>query len=410
MKLKKFNYIDNQEILAAKRVLKSGVLSDFLGSKDENKNNRFLGGKYVKKLEENWCKFYKVKHAISVNSWTSGLMIAVGALDIEPGDEIIVPTWTMCATATSILHWNAIPVFADIDPNTFCIDTKKIIKLINKNTKAIITVDIFGHGSEIDELKKIAKKYKLKIISDSAQTPCSFYKNKLIGTHFDIGGYSLNTHKHIQTGEGGILVTNNSYLAKKMRMLRNHGEAIAGTNKKELINMLGSNFRMTELIAAIAIEQLKKLKKIVKKINYNCNLLNNSLSKLKGLETPIVKKNFTHSYYVYAIKINNRQTGVSRNKIFKELEKFKLDFISKGYQLVHELPLYQKKIAYGSKGFPWSFKKNKISYSKNICPNAKKLHENIICIEMCKYDFNKKDIQFLISIFQKVWKKLKIQK
>ena len=174
--------------------------------------------------------------------------------------------------------------------------------------------------------------------------------------------------------------------------------------------MLGSNFRMTELIAAIAIEQLKKLKKIVKKINYNCNSLNNSLSKLKGLETPIVKKNFTHSYYVYAIKINNKQIGVSRNKIYKELEKFKLDFISKGYQLVHELPLYQKKIAYGSKGFPWSFKKNKISYSKNICPNAKKLHENIICIEMCKYDFNKKDIQFLISIFQKVWKKLKIQK
>ena len=114
---------------SAKRVLKSGVLSDFLGSKDENKNNRFLGGKYVKKLEEKWCKFYKVKHAISVNSWTSGLMIAVGALDIEPGDEIIVPTWTMCATATSILHWNAIPVFADIDPNTFCIDTKKNYKI-----------------------------------------------------------------------------------------------------------------------------------------------------------------------------------------------------------------------------------------------------------------------------------------
>ena len=350
-----------------------------------------------------------MKHAISVNSWTSGLMVAIGALDLEPGDEVIVPTWTMCATATSILHWNAIPIFADIDPKTFCIDVKKVSKLITKRTKAIIAVDIFGHGSNVLELKTIAKKYNIKIINDSAQSPYSFYKKKLIGTHFDIGGYSLNTHKHIQTGEERILVTNNSVLAKRMRMLRNHGEAVVSKNKKELINMLGANYRMTEVTSAIAIEQLKKLPKIVKKINQNCEKLNNSLSKLKGLEIPFVEKNYTHSYYVYALKINENKTKVSRNKIFEELKKYKLNCFQKGYVLVHELPIYQSKIAYGSKGFPWNINKNKIIYSKNICPNAQSMHKKIIGIEMCKYDFENKDIQLIIKIFHKIWKKLKIQ-
>ena len=152
-------------------------------------------------------------------------MTAIGALDIEPGDEIIVPTWTMCASATAILHWNAIPVFADIDPENFCISPSSIESNISPFTKAIMAVDIFGQSADIDQIMSIAKKHNLKVISDTAQSPGAIYKNKLAGTLSHIGGYSLNYHKHIHTGEGGVLVTNDDNLANRMRLIRNHGEA-----------------------------------------------------------------------------------------------------------------------------------------------------------------------------------------
>lgn len=411
MKLKKFNYIGKEEKRNVLDVLNSGVLSNFIGSKDDTSQNRYFGGKYINKIEKNFCKFYNVKHAISVNSWTSGLEIAVGALDLEPGDEVIVPTWTMCATVTAIIKWNAIPVFADIDDKTFCIDTNKLDHLVSKYTKAMIIVDIFGLPANIIKIKNFAKKHRLKVISDSAQSPFSYYKKKLVGGIFDIGGFSLNTHKHMQTGEGGILVTNNDYLAKKMQMLRNHGEAVVNKNdKKMMINMVGSNNRMTEVTAAIGVAQLNKLKKITNKIQSLCKILDKRLSKLHGLTIPYIPKNYTHSYYMYAIKINPVLTKVSLNKIFFELQKHNLDFIEKGYVLVHKLPIFQKKVAYGNKNFPWSINKRKIDYRK-CCPVAEDLQRNkILTIQMPSYDFSEKNIISICNIFEKVWKNLKIQK
>ena len=408
--LKIFNNIGKEEIRSANRVLKSGILSGFMGSIEKGYEEKYFGGKYVKKLEKDWAKYYKVKHAISVNSWTSGLTIAIGSLNIEPGDEIIVSPWTMCATATTILHWNAIPIFADIEEDTFCLNPKKVIELINKKTKAILTVDIFGQNSNYEALKSICKKYKLKLIADSAQSPLSLYKKKFVSEYVDIAGFSLNTHKHIQTGEGGILVTNNDFLAKRMKMLRNHGEAIVNNNKNLLQNMLGGNYRMNEIEAAIAIEQLRKLKKIVTKIQKNTNILNSELSKLDGLIIPKVRKNCSHSYYVNALRINEKKINYKRDTIFKELQNEGINFIFKGYSLLHLLPMYQKKIAYGSKGFPWEPYNKKVNYKRGICPISERLDKEIICMEMCYYDFSKKNIEEIIDKFNKVWKKLKIKK
>ena len=144
------------------------------------------------------AKYFGVKHAITVNSWTSGLIAAIGALEIEPGDEVILPTWTMCACAIAILNWNAIPVFADIDPNTYCIDPVSIEANITPNTKAIMAVDIFGHSADMDTIMSIAKKHDIKVISDSAQSPGALYKGKYTGTLAHIGGYSLNYHNNVQ--------------------------------------------------------------------------------------------------------------------------------------------------------------------------------------------------------------------
>jgi dTDP-4-amino-4,6-dideoxygalactose transaminase len=270
MHLKKFNSYNNEEVKAAIKVVKSGKLSGFIGEWC----NEFYGGKYVREMEKKFAKFFGVKYAISVNSWTSGLVCALGALEIEPGDEVILPTWTMAACSSAILYWNAIPIFADIEDKTLCIDPKSIEKNISKRTRVIMTVDIFGLGSNISEIKNIAKKNNLKVISDSAQAPFAKYNGKIVGTISDIGGISLNYHKHIHTGEGGVLFTNNKKYAEKMQLIRNHADAVLKKRKNlPLTNMIGNNFRLGEIEAAIAIVQLKKLKRItrnlIKKANYS---------------------------------------------------------------------------------------------------------------------------------------------
>jgi dTDP-4-amino-4,6-dideoxygalactose transaminase len=255
-----YRSIGEEELEAGKRVIESGVLSSFTASPGDS----FYGGQEVKKFERAWEQYFHVKHAVAVNSWTSGLMAAVGAVGIEPGDEVIVPPWTMSATATAVINWNGIPVFADIDSRTFNIDPESVELNITPHTKAIIAADIFGQSADIDALKHIANKYALRLISDSAQAPGARYGEHFAGTLADVGGFSLNYHKHIHTGEGGVCVTNNDVFAQRLRLIRNHAEAVAdediATNNP---NMIGYNFRMGEVEAAIGYEQLKKLNTMI---------------------------------------------------------------------------------------------------------------------------------------------------
>ena len=163
----RYNSLGEEERLAVNQVMEKGVLSQYLGCWHDD----FYGGEQVRAFEEDCKNFFGVKHAITVNSWTSGLIAAVGALNLDPGDEIIVSPWTMCASATAILHWNAIPVFADIDPGTFNISPESVRANVSDKTRAIMAVDIFGQSADIDSLRKIADEYDLKIISDTAQAP-----------------------------------------------------------------------------------------------------------------------------------------------------------------------------------------------------------------------------------------------
>ena len=193
---RRYNPIGAEEVEAAKSVVESGVLSKFLGCWDPD----LYGGPKVQEFERVCEDYFEVKYAVTVSSWTSGLITAVGAIGIEPGDEVIVSPWTMCASATAILHWNAIPVFADIEPETFCLDPAAIEYNISPYTRAIMAVDIFGHSANMDQLNAIAAKHGLKVISDTAQAPGAIYKGKYAGTLAKVGGYSLNYHKHIHTG------------------------------------------------------------------------------------------------------------------------------------------------------------------------------------------------------------------
>tara|TARA_B100000787_G_scaffold170235_1_gene165062 strand:+ start:2746 stop:3972 length:1227 start_codon:yes stop_codon:yes gene_type:complete len=406
MKLKRYNSIGKEELNSAVKVLKSGILSDFIGAKGRN----FNGGKYVQKFEKQIQSYFNVKYAISVNSWTSGLICAIGAINPSPGDEIICTPWTMCACATAILHWNCIPVFADINKTTFNYDLNDLEKKINKKTIAIIAVDIFGQSENIEEIQKLTKKRKIKIISDTAQAIGSTFNGKYSGTLTDIGGFSFNYHKHINTGEGGMIVTNSKILAKRCKLIRNHGEAAIdhnNNNKEFLSNILGYNFRLGEIEAAIGIEQIKKLKTI---ISYRKNLaqkLIKGISDLKGLQIPVIKKNCSHVYYVVPFVLDLKKFKYSRKQIVNFLRKEKIIGLNSGYANLHLLPMFRNKIAYGKKGFPWSMFNKSIKYEKGLCKNAEELHDkNFFYLAICAYDYKISDMKKYIHKFRKVWKKI----
>lgn len=403
---KRYNPIGVEEVQAAKKVIEGGVLSQFLGTWGPD----FYGGPKVQEFERQCEAYFSVKHVVTVNSWTSGLIAAVGAIGIEPGDEIIVTPWTMCATATAILHWNAIPVFADIDPETFNLDPISVEANITPFTKAIMAVDIFGHSADIDALMAIAEKYKIKLITDTAQAPGTYYKGKLTGTLAHVGGYSLNYHKHIHTGEGGILVTNDDEIAQRLRLIRNHAEAVVGDmGVKDLRNMLGHNFRLGEIECAIGIEQLKKLKGFVSSRQSVAHSLTQKLSGLPGLRTPVVKPDCTHAYYMYPMVLDIEQLCVSRARIFEALEAEGISGLATGYANLHLLPMYQQKVAYGSKGFPWTSDicHREVSYKKGICPVAERLHEfTYLGFSMCMHELSEDDVDLIGRAFRKVWSQM----
>ena len=401
----RYNSIGKEELEAVNAVMKTGILSQYIGADHKD----FLGGPKVRQFEKDCCEFFNVNYAISVNSWTSGLVAAVGAIGVEPGDEVIVTPWTMCATATAILNWNAIPVFADIDKETFNLDPVSIEKNISEQTKAIIVADIFGQSADMDEIMSIAKKHNLRVISDSAQAPSAVYKSKFAGTLADVGGFSLNYHKHIHTGEGGILVTNDFEIARKLRLIRNHAEAVVDvSNPSELSNLIGQNFRLGELECAIGVEQLKKLRRLVKQKQSLANRLTAGLKSLHGLRTPVVKSDRDHAFYGYGLVLNPDILGVSRARICEALAEEGVS-LSEGYTNIHMLPMYQNKIAYGAGGFPWSSSicKREVIYDKGICPVAEELHdETFFSFGLCVYELSFDDIDLIIAAFKKVWRNL----
>jgi perosamine synthetase len=402
---RKYNPLGQEEVDAAKKVIESGILSQFIGAWHED----FFGGPKVKEFEQQAATYFRVKHAITVNSWTSGLVAAVGAIGIEPGDEVIVTPWTMSASATAILHWNAIPVFADIDPDTYNLDIKSIERNITPHTKAIMAVDIFGQSADMDEIMALAKRHGLKVISDTAQAPGALYKGRYAGTCADVGGYSLNYHKHIHTGEGGIVVTNDDEIADRVRLIRNHAEVVVeGKGVTNLANMIGHNFRLGEIECAMGIEQLKKLDRFVASRQALAQALTDGLHGLPGLKTPVVGSDRTHVYYVYALQVDTKALNISRNRICDALNAEGVT-VSRKYQNVHLLPMYQKKIGYGNKGFPWSSDicKRDVNYAKGICPVAEDLNDrSYMGFGMCTYDLNMNDIQLIINAFKKVWANL----
>lgn len=399
----------SEEKIAAMRVLDSDVLSGFVGAAGKF----FNGGKEVVAFENLWAQTYGFKNAISVNSLTTGLQVAVGAVGIEPGDEVICSPYSMSASATSVLFYGGIPIFADLDPNRFTLDPESIERRITPRTKAILVVHLFGYPADMDAIMKIAAKHDLKVIEDAAQAPGIFYKGRPVGTIGDVGGFSLNFHKHIHTGEGGLLVTNNDEIALRCRLIRNHGEnATEAYEVEDISNMIGSNYRFTELQAAIGIEQFKKLKGFLAHRTKLGNYLDSRLKSIPGLTIQQIESGSTHSYYMYPVRFDEELVGISRNLFLRavtaELPKSRFwdtTPFAEGYvKPLYLNPLYQKKIAIGKKGFPFNFNPGvTYDYPKGLCPVTEKLYEKELLLSpLVREGMDIEDVKDFADAIEKV--------
>ena len=392
-----YNTLGEEEATAVADVVRSGCLSGFYGSWGE----QFGGGAVVKRFEAAWAARFGVAHAVSVNSATSGLYAAMGAIGIQPGDEVIVPPYTMSATALAPLIYGGIPIFADVEPETFCLDVNAVRSALTPRTRAIIAVNLFGHPAKLAELRALADKQGLFLIEDNAQAPLASENGRMAGTVGHIGVFSLNYHKHIHAGEGGVCVTNDAGLALKLQLIRNHGEnVVEPVGMKDISNMLGFNYRMTELSAAIGLAQLKKIDVHVEAREHLAHRLIDGLSDLPGLSIPVTRPDCRHVYYVLGFRYDAEIVGASR-------EQFSLALSAEGFphfvgyvRPLYLLPLFQQRIAFGT--YPFSL--SSVTYPSGLCPVAEHLYsQSFLGFENCMVAPSEMQIDLLITAVRKVY-------
>jgi len=281
-------------------------------------------GKYISLFEETFAAFIDVKHAITVTSGTSALHLALTSLNIGKGDEVILPDFTMIACLDAVLYTGATPVFVDVDPETYCIDTDQIASKITDRTKAIMPVHIYGHSADMDPILVLAEKHNLYVIEDAAEVHGGTYKGKKCGGIGTVGCFSFYGNKIITTGEGGMLVTNNKELYEKAQILRDHGMSLS---KKYWHDLVGFNYRMTNMQAAIGCAQMEKVDGILKTKRNIGSMYNKFFSGHKSLILPKSDNFSKHIYWMYPVIFNLR--GKDNNKIRDDiadlLKLFKID-------------------------------------------------------------------------------------
>lgn len=349
--------INEEEISEVVKTLKSGWLTS---------------GPKVKEFENNFSEFFSSKsYSIAVNSATAGLHLALEAIGIKKGDQVITTTHTFTATAEVIRYLGADPIFVDIDPKTLCIDSKKIEKFITKRTKAIIPVHFAGLPSEMNQILELAKKYNLKIIEDAAHAFPSKYRGNLIGNlDSDITVFSFYANKTMTTGEGGMVVTKKRELANRIKIMRLHGidrdvyDRFSTDKPKWAYQVIapGYKYNMTDMAAAIGIVQLKKVNDFRTKREKIANIYNSEFHKLPLILPPMPQKNCSHSWHLYVIRLLP-DFAKQRDKIIEKL-------FNKGVGCsVHYIPLHIHKY--------W---KNKYNLKNSMFPESQTAFESSISL------------------------------
>jgi len=395
------NKLGEEEKRLALSVLDEGVLSGFAAKADE----QFYGGKYVRELEVLFCRRFGAKYAVSFNSATSGLHGALLAAGVGPGDEVIVPPYTMSATATAVLMCHAVPVFVDIEPNMFCMNPALIESHITKNTKAIIPVHLFGLPAEMDSIMEIAECHKLIVIEDNAQASGAFYKGHPTGAIGHMGVFSLNRHKNIHCGEGGVVLSKDPDLTERLQLCRNHGELVLflkkGNNKND--DIVGYNYRLSELHAAVAIGQLKRIDELNNTRSYLSNYLTERLSEIPYISSPKIREGCTHVYFLYPMLYNREKLGIHRDTLVKAI-------VSEGVHASnYAAPIYMYPIYKGINKKADNFKKvfpeyeGCPNYKDGICPETERLYnDKMLFTNICRSPNTVSEVDELIATLKKI--------
>ncbi|AGY76838.1 UDP-4-amino-4,6-dideoxy-N-acetyl-beta-L-altrosamine transaminase [Clostridium autoethanogenum] len=348
--------IDEEDIESVVKVLKG----DFLTT-----------GPFVREFEKKVSDYVGAKHAVAVASGTAALHMACFAAGIKEGDEVIVSPITFAASANCVLYCGGTPVFADIDPKTYNIDPKEIEKKITSKTKAIIPVDFTGQSVDIDEIRTIAGKNNLIIIEDSAHALGSEYKGKKVGTKAQMTEFSFHPVKPVTSGEGGMVVTDDDELYKKMILFRSHGI----TRDKDLVTHnegpwyyeqidLGYNYRITDIQCALGASQMNKIDKFISRRRDIAKTYNEAFKDVAEITTPCEAEFSNSGWHLYVIKLNLEKLTCTRKEIFEALQAENIGVN------VHYLPGYLH---------PYY---RKLGYEKGLCKNAEELYERMITIPL----------------------------
>jgi len=366
----------DEEIEAAIEVLRSG------------KHAR-QSGSYVAQFEAAFAEYFGVKYAIAVSSGTAAIHVALAALGIGPGDDVINTAHCFIGTATPVVHCGAVPVFADIDPKTFNIDPKSVREKITPYTKAIVPVHLNGCPAEMDQLLEIAKQHNLYIVEDAAQAHGARYRGKLVGTFGQLGCFSFWEDKIISTaGEGGMIITDDEQFAKRARMIQHHGELREDGDyyRGERLYyhpILGYNFRMTEVQGAIGLVQLRKLPHYIAKRRKNAHLLTHLLSDTLGVLPPYEPEYVEHVYYKYILKLDRKVLTTPAVEIAKAISAEGIPATRRYPTPLHQQPIFVEKRGFGNTSAPFTspWYPGEVQYGHGL-PVAETIPNDLIMIRM----------------------------
>ena len=320
--------LGEEEAIAVAEVVRSGRLS--------------MGPK-VAEFEEAFRAYTGAKHAIAVNNGTSALHVALAALDLKPGDEVILPSLTFISTANTVLYQGAIPVLCECDPLTYNVTVEHLQACLTERTRAIIPVEMNGMAIDYETILSFADENELRVVVDSAESLGGAYKQRLVGSIAPVHMFSFFPNKIITTGEGGMITTDNEELAREMRVLLNQGQDYRYHHIR-----LGYNYRMTELQAAIGIEQLKRIEYRLEEKNRIAEFYRNAFAETDGIDTPTVPDYVTqHSWYMYSVRVDAQ----IRDAVVKQLEERSIE-TRLSFPPVHTQPFIQQTLGYKSEQLP----------------------------------------------------------
>lgn len=315
-------------------------------------------GPKVAAFEQQFAHYHKVKHAVAVTSCTTGLHLALVAMGVGPGDEVIVPAFTWVATANVVLHCGALPVFVDIDRKTYNIDPLNLAENITEKTKAVIPVHLFGLCADMDAIRAVTPP-RVRLLEDAACASGAMYKGKFAGSLGAAAVFSFHPRKIITTGEGGMVTTNDTQLANRLSQLRNHGASISEEQRHNgpqpyilpEFNLLGYNYRMTDLQGAMGLVQLEKLKAFIQERKQWAAYYHEHLSDIKWLHTPTIPAEYEHGWQSYVCFVDEKNSPRPRNKIMEILLERGIS-TRPGTHAVHMLSFYRNTFGYTADDFP----------------------------------------------------------